>query len=33
VEIDGAVASPLILESGKGYVLVLPRGQHFVEIE
>jgi hypothetical protein len=33
LEIDGAVLSPQPLESGANFVLILPRGQHVVQLE
>lgn len=33
VQIDGASTNPTILVAGENYVLLLPRGQHFVEVE
>jgi hypothetical protein len=32
VEIDGAPKDPILRESGAGYVLTLPRGQHLVHV-
>ncbi len=32
IEIDGAAAHPKILESSSNYIVLLPRGQHVVEI-
>jgi len=33
VEIDGAAAKPEILDSGSNFILLLPRGQHVVQVE
>jgi hypothetical protein len=33
IEIDGAVLSPKIQESGKNFVIMLPRGQHLVQFD
>jgi len=33
VEIDGAGAKPEMVESGSNYILLLPRGQHVVQVE
>ena len=33
VEIDGAVAHPRVVESGSSFVVILPRGQHLVQVD
>jgi len=33
IEIDGAGAQPAIVESGSNFILLLPRGQHVVQVE
>jgi len=33
IEIDRAAARPVLLESGSNFILLLPRGQHVVEIQ
>ena len=32
IELDGAPAKPLVLESGANFIIVLPRGQHLVRV-